>query len=51
MNPWSALLNGGMLAQGEGGGNDAKWQSGSDEKGTIRQERRLVSYIEVRYTI
>lgn len=22
MNPWSALLNGGMLAQGNGGGND-----------------------------
>ena len=22
MNPWSALLNGGMLAQGRGGGNE-----------------------------
>ena len=39
MNPWSALLNGGMLAQGRGGGNGERRFHGHD---SLSGGRRLV---------
>jgi hypothetical protein len=43
VNPWSALLNGGMLAQGRGGGNEEGGfeASGQLSSGSERARRRL----------
>jgi hypothetical protein len=44
MNPWSALLNGGMLAQGRGGGNDeGRNQNSRVLTGNRFREKSIVS--------